>query len=363
MSNNPNLPESENTVDLLALCINACKSIGRGLAAMFKGIGVAIAACVGFVVRHFFLLLGAGVCGLVIIIILSGQSSVQHQYVGEAQLFCNVPLQNIEIEVDKLGQLALSRKSSTLASLLDIDIELSKKIHYIQFGYGMDIDDDGELNYTEYNKQLSANVYTEKILKGGQNSNEQLIRTPVKIKVNDYAFLKILTNTSSTEEFKKIGHAVCHYLNQRPVLQTMLQLKRMEIETEMAEVEIQKDMLDSLLRIEYFINSKLKAASFAQGSSQLVLADYKVDGSGLNGTPVDYKDIIHLTQQKNALNTRLAKANDVVVIQSDFVPHFIRTRTFKIRLLVLWMTCFVVGALIYDFRKPLGEYIRRQRQK
>lgn len=361
MANNTNLPDSEESVDIIALCIKTCKKIGQGIAATFKGIVVAISACFGFIVRHFFLLLGAGVCGLAIII-LSGRSSVQHQYVGEAQLFCNVPLQNIEIEVDKLGQLAPSKKSSTLASLLDIDIELSKKIHCIQFGYGMDIDNDGVLDYTEYDKQLYANVYTERVLKG-ENNSEQLIKTPVKTKVNDHGFLKIQTVTSSTEEFRKIGYAVCQYLNQHPVLQTMLQLKRMEIETEMAEIEIQKKMLDSLLRIEYFINSKLKAASFAQGSSQLVLADYKVDGSSLNGTPVDYKDIIRLTQQKNALNTRLGKANDVVVIQSDFVPHFIRTRTFKIRLLVLWMTCFVVGALIYDFRKPLGEYIRKQRQK
>ena len=358
MSNNPNLPESENTIDILALCINACKSIGRGLAAMFKGIGVAIAACVGFVVRHFFLLLGAGVCGLGVIIILNSRSASERRLEGEAQLFCNVPLQNIEIEIEKLG--SRIGDADLLASTLGIDAQLARRISKISFGYGMDVDDDGEVNYVEYDKLKAGNIYAEKILKGGSNG-EQLVKTPVKIKVEDYGFLKVST-TSSPAEFQEIGHAICRYINQLPALQVLRALNYQELVTHVAEIEKQKNMLDSLLQIEYFINSKLRAASFAQGGNKLVLADYKSTDRNLDGT-IDYRDIISLTKQQNKMTTRLAKSGEVVMIQSDFVPVATASvLTLNIGWLTLWMLCFVIGALIYDFRKPLGEYIRKQRQ-
>ena len=358
MSNNPNLPESENTVDMLALCINACKSLGRGLVAMFKGIGVAIAACVGFVVRHFFLLLGAGVCGLVIIIINNHSSSERHLE-GEAQLYCNIPLQNIEIEIDKLG--SRIGDANLLASMLDINADLTRKISKISFGYGMDVDDDDEVDYVEYDKLKAGNIYAEKILKGGAGG-DQLVKTPVKVKVEHYGFLKVST-TSNPAEFQEISHAICHYINQRPALQVLRALTYQELVTNIAEIEKQKNMLDSLLQIEYFVNSKLRAASFAQGGNKLVLADYKSTDRNLDGT-IDYHDIISLTKQQNEMTTRLAKANEVVMIQSDFVPVATASvLTLNIGWLTLWMICFVVGALIYDYRKPLGEYIRKQRQK
>lgn len=360
MSNNPNLPESENTVDLLALCVNACKSIGRGLTAMFKGIGVAIAACVGFVVRHFFLLLGAGVCGLVIIIILSGLASEERYLEGEAKLRCNAPLQDIEIIVDKLGQQTVT-STVLLASELRLDPKLVKKISLISFGYGMDIDNDNKVDYAEYDKNKATDIYKETILKGG-NSAEQIVKTPIRIKVADCGFLKIGASSSTPAEFQKMGQAVLDYINRQPSLQLSRQLACHEMEMQITEITTQRDMLDSLLRIEYFINSKLRAASYAQGGDKLLLADYKNDLRNSNGTSVDYRDILSLTEQKNKLTSRLAQAQDVVKLQSDFLPLATATRTLKFGLLLVWMTCFAIGALIYDYRKPLGEYIRRQRQ-
>ncbi len=362
MSNNPNLPESENTVDLLALCINACKGIGRGLAAMFKGIGTAIAACVGFVVRHVFLLLGAGVCGLGIII-LSGQTSLKHYLEGEALVYSSVPLKNIELEIDKLNGHAISGHSALLASTIGLDADLAKKINSITFGYGMDIDNDGQIDYAEYVKQRTQDLYTEKTLKGG-NNGDQIVKTPTRIKIVNYGFLNVKTSTSNSAEFQKISHAICDYLNQQPALRMLRQLACQEMEMQIAEITTQRNILDSLLRIEYFINSKLRAASFAQGGNKLVLADYKNDNKTPYGSTVDYQDIINLTDKKNTLTTRLAKSQEVITIQSDFVPLSSSSASvFKYSMLLLWMACFVIGTLIYDFRKPILEYIRKQRQK
>lgn len=357
--NTPNLTPQDQEIDLLAMFLNACKAIGRGIAAAVKGLGIALAACFNFCIRYFFWLLGGVVSGL-LIIILGGRFSEKEYVTGEAMLNCpGTPLQDIETEINKLNQVVLAKNATALASenMLDIEPALAQNLKSLTFGFGMDIDNDTAFDFVEYNKAKAKNIYTEKTLKGGSNG-DRIVKEPVQQKVPGIFFLKMDSEVAGLQDFYTLGHAVCDYLNRLPQLQRQLELQRREWETRITELEAQKALLDTLLRIEYFENSRLKAASFAQGGDKLVLSDYK-----RNGSPIDYKDIMALVEEQAQLETLLAKTQQVVTIQSDFVPVPASMRTKKIWLGLIWMGFFIVAALIYDNRKPLGTYIRQQRRK
>lgn len=359
MNENPPSSPSENEIDLLALLVNACKAIGRGVAAAFKGIGLALTACFNFGIRYFFWLLGGVASGLLIIIV-GGRLSEKEYVTGEAMMSCpGTPLQDIEAEINKLNKIISAKNTAILASenMLDIEASLAQSLKSLSFGFGMDIDNDTTVDFVEYNKLKAKNIYIEKTLKGGANG-DRIVKEPVQQKIPGLFFLKMETEVTDLADFHTLGHAVCNYLNRLPQLQVQLQQQRREWATRLAETIAQKDLLDSLLRIEYFENSRLKAASFAQGADKLVLSDYKKSGS-----PIDYKDIIILTEEQARLETLLDKTQQVVLVQSDFAPVPASMRTKKIWIGLIWMGLFIVAALIYDHRKPIGAYIRQQRQK
>lgn len=356
-TSNPNTQNQE--IDLLAILVNACKAIGRGITAAFKGIGIALTACFNFGIRYFFWLLGGVLSGL-LIIILGNRLSEKAYVTGEAMLSCpGTPLQDIETEINKLNTIVLSKNKTVLASenLLDIEPAQAQNLKSLAFGFGMDIDNDSTVDFVEYNKLKAKNTYIEKTLKGGANG-DRIIKEPIQQKVSGIFFLKIDSEVTDLSDFHTLGQAVLNYLNRQPHLQRQLQLQRGVWEARIAEIEDLKSLLDSMLRIEYFENSRLKAASFAQGADKLVLSDYKKSGS-----PIDYKDIMSLSNEQARLETLLAKTQQVVTVQSNFAPVPASQRTKKIWMGLIWMGLFIVAALIYDQRKPIGAYIRRQRQK
>ena len=350
---------SGNEIDLLALFISCCKAIGRGIVACVKGIGIALTACFNFCLRHFFWLLGGVVSGLLIIIV--GTLLSQKNYVtGEAKLSCYTSdLTNIQDEINKINKMIMSDNASFFVaqSLLGLDPKLTLGLKNISFGYGMDIDNDTIADFVEYTPGKARNLYTEKTLKGGSNG-DQIIKTPIQQKVPNIFFMKIETEIDDLQKLTEIGHAVCNYLNNLPTLQEQLQLQRLAWESNIVEIDRQKTLLDSMLRIEYFINSRLKAASYGQGAERLVLADQKQVG-----IPFDYKDIIALTSQKNALQTLLATNKQSINIISDFQPVPTSQHSKKIWLGVIWLGLFIVSALVYEYRKPIGQYIKAQRQR
>lgn len=355
---NPN-PGTGNEIDLLSLVVTCCKGIGRGIAAIFKGIGIALAACFGFCVRHFFWLLGGVVGGLLIIIITSSLAE-RVAMTGEAMLSCyGVPLADIENEIGKLNQMVQNDKApfATTQGLLHLDASQARGLKSIAFGYGMDFDDDGSADLVQYDTRKARNIYTEKTLKGG-DKGDQIVKTPIQQKVPEIFFLKIETDVEDLQNFQTIGYAICDYLNNLPSLQVIHELKHREWVAQIEEIDRQKILLDSMLRIEYFVNSRLKAASYGQGAEKLVLADHKQIG-----IPFDYKNIIELTTQKSALQTRLAQTKQIVNLVSDFQPVPTSQHTKKILGGLIWMVLFIVAALIYDFRKPIGHYIKEQRQR
>lgn len=358
--NNENTPNTQDQeIDLLAILVNVCKAIGRGITAAFKGIGIALAACFNFGIRYFFWLLGGVVSG-VLIIIVGGRLSEKSYVTGEAMLSCpGTPLQDIETEIHKLNTVVLSKNKTVLTSenLLGIKPAQAQNLKSLAFGFGMDTDNDTTIDFVEYNKFKAKNLYLEKTLKGGPNG-DRIVKEPIQQKVPGVFFLKIDSEVTDLADFHTLGQAVINYLNRQPHLQRQLQLQRREWEARIAEIEAQKTLLDSMLRIEYFENSRLKAASFAQGADKLVLSDYKKSGS-----PIDYNDLMSLAEEQTRLETLLAKTQQVVTVQSDFAPVPASQRTKKIWMGLIWMGLFIVAALIYDQRKPIGAYIRRQRQK
>lgn len=354
---NPNTGTPDTEIDLLALLVKSCRAIGRGIAAAVKGIGIALAAVFGFCVRHFFLFSGSVISGVLIIIVF-GRLSQKNYVTGEAMLTCyGTPLSDLESEIVKLDQIIRTDKSHGLAiqSLLEIDSALARGLRSISFGYGMDIDNDTVPDYVEYTPSKAKNIYIEKTLKGGA-SGDRIVKEPLQQKVPNLFFLKIETEIPDLTLFHTIGQAVCDYLNRLPSLQVQLQLQRAAWEAQLLETIRQKTLIDSMLRIEYFENSRLKAASFAQGSDKLVLADHKQIGM-----PFDYKDVLTLTSQQTALQTLLVQSQQIVNITSDFKPVTASMRSKKIWLGLVWVGLFAIGALLYDFRKPIGRYIREQR--
>lgn len=359
MNETPSPAPTENEIDLLAILVNACKAIGRGITAAFRGIGIALTACFNFGIRYFFWLLGGVVSGL-LIIILGNRLSEKAYVTGEAMLSCpGTPLQDIETEINKLNTVVLSKNKTILASenLLDIEPVQAQNLKSITFGFCMDTDNDSIVDFVEYNKLKAKNIYIEKMLKGGANG-DRILKEPIQQKVLGIFFLKIDSEVTDLADFQTLGQAVFNYLNSRPQLQRQLQLQRGEWEARIAEIEAQKALLDSMLRIEYFENSRLKAASFAKGADKLVLSDYKK-----NGSPIDYNDIMSLAAEQARLETLLAKTQQVITVQSDFAPVPASRRTKMIWQGLTWMGLFIVVALLYDQRKPLGAYIRRQRHK
>lgn len=357
--NNGNLnPDTGSEIDLLALFISCCKAIGRGIAAFFKAIGIALTACFNFCVRHFFWLLGGVVSGLLIIII-SVRLTKQNYVTGEAMLSCyGTSLSDIEIEINKLSQMIQSDKTAfAIQAKLGLPPELACGLKNILFGYGMDIDNDTIADFVEYKPAKAKNIYTEKTLKGGTNG-DYIVKTPIQQKVPNIFYLKIETHVNDIDNFHTIGQAICNYLNQLPTLQTILEMQRLSWETQIEEIDRQKILLDSMLRIEYFENSRRKAASFGQGAEKLVLADPKQ-----TGIPFDYKDILLLTEQKSALVNLLTKSKQMVNVVSDFQPTPTSISSQKIGLGLIWIGLFIVIALIYDYRKPIGRYIKEQRQR
>ncbi|MDE6112784.1 MAG: hypothetical protein K2G46_05175 [Bacteroidales bacterium] len=358
--NNSNLnPDTGNEIDLLALFVSCCKGIGRGIAAAVKGIGIAVAACFGFCVRHFFWLLGGVVSGIFIIFIASSLSK-RNYVTGEAMLSCyGTPLADIENEIVKLNRLIQADKApyTTTQALLGLTPDQAKGLKEIAFGYGMDIDNDTVADFVEYLPGKAQNLYTEKTLKGGANG-DRIVKTPIQQKVPNLFFLKIATEVDDLQNFNAIGAAICNYLNNLPNMQLVLGLQRLQWENSIVEIDRQKSLLDSMLRIEYFENSRLKAVSYGQGADKLVLADPKQ-----TGIPFDYRDIIALTNQRSQLQTLLAQTERMVNIISDFQPTPYSTRTQKIWAGLIWMGLFIVIALIYDYRKPIGQYIKEQRQR
>lgn len=348
----------DNETDLVALFVTCCRAIGRGIAAMFRGIGIALSASLGFCVRHFFWLSGGVVGGLLIII---STLLAQKNYVtGEAMLSCyGTSLSDIETEINKLNKMIQSDNMSLkiLQSKLGLSPELTRGLKSIQFGYGMDIDNDTIVDFVEYTPGKAKNLYMEKMLKGG-NNGDKIIRTPIQQKVPNVFYLKIETNVNDIDSFHKIGHAICNYLNQLPTLQTILEMQRLSWETQIEEIDRQKTLLDSMLRIEYFENSRRKAASYGQGAEKLVLADPKQIG-----IPFDYKDILSLTEQKSALVALLTNTKQMVNVVSDFQPTPTSSSSQKFGLGLIWIGLFLVIALIYDYRKPIGRYIKEQRQR
>ncbi|MDE6514551.1 MAG: hypothetical protein K2L03_00760, partial [Bacteroidales bacterium] len=242
-------------------------------------------------------------------------------------------------------------------SQLGLSPELARSLKSIAFGYGMDIDNDTIADYVEYTPGKAKNIYVEKTLKGGANG-DKIVKTAIQQKVPNLFYLKIETNIDDLKDFHTMGQAICDYLNRLPTLQTILELQRMSWEARIEEIDRQKTLLDSMLRIEYFENSRQKAASYGQGAEKLVLADPKQ-----MGIPFDYKDIIGLTEQKTALLTLLAQTRQMVNIVSNFQPEEAVTHTQKIWGGLLWMGLFILIALIYDYRKPIGQYIKEQRQR
>ncbi len=352
-------PDAGNEIDLVGLFVTCCKGIGRGIAAAVKGIGIALAACFNFCIRHFFWLLGGIVSGIFIIMLAS--TLTKRNYVtGEAMLSCyGTPLADIENEIVKLNRLIQADKAPFTAtqSLLGLTPEQAQSLKEIAFGYGMDIDNDTVADFVEYIREKAQNLYTEKTLKGGSNG-DRIIRTPIQQKVPNIFFLKIAAEIDDLQSFHTIGLAICNYLNNLPNMQLNLELQRLQWENSISEIDRQKALLDSMLRIEYFENSRLKAASYGQGADKLVLADQKQAG-----IPFDYRDIITLTNQQSQLQTSLAQTEQMVNIISDFQPTPYSTRTQKIWAGLIWMGLFVIIALIYDYRKPIGQYIKEQRQR
>lgn len=351
--------QNNNEIDLLALLVSCCKGIGRGIAAAFKGIGIAVAACFGFFVRHFFWLLG-GIASGILLILFASSLSKQNYVTGEAMLSCyGTPLADIENEIIKLNRMIQADKAPFTATqaLLGLTPEQAKNLKEIAFGYGMDIDNDTIADFVEYLPGKSQNIYTEKTLKGGANG-DRIVRTPIRQKVPNVFFLKIATEVDDLQNFHAIGQAICNYLNNLPNMQLSLELRRLQWMNSIAEIDRQKSLLDSMLRIEYFENSRLKAASYGQGADKLVLADQKQ-----TGIPFDYRDIIALTDQRSQLQSLLAQTEQMVNIVSDFQPTPYSTRKQKIWGGLVWMGLFLVVALVYDYRKPIGQYIKEQRQR
>lgn len=359
--NNGNLnPDTGNEIDLLALFVSCCQTIGRAIVACVKGIGIALTACFNFCLRHFFWLLGGLVSGLLITIIAGPLLSRKNYVTGEAKLSCYTSdLTNIQDEINKINQMIASDNTSFFVaqSLLGLDPQLTLGLKTISFGYGMDIDNDTIADFVEYTPEKARNLYTEKTLKGG-SQGDKLIKIPIQQKVPNIFFMKIETQIDDLQKLTEIGHAVCDYLNNLPTLQEQLQLQRLAWENDIIEIDRQKTLLDSMLRIEYFINSRLKAASYGQGAERLVLADQKQVG-----IPFDYKDIIALTSQKNTLQTLLATNKKSINIVSDFQPVPTSQHSKKIWLGIIWLGLFIVSALVYEYRKPIGQYIKAQRQR
>lgn len=358
-SNGNAAPDTGNEIDLVALLLSCCKAIGRGIAATFKGIGIALVACFNFCVRHFFWLL-SGIASCFVLLFICTMVSKRNYVTGEAMLTCySTPLSDIENEVNKLNQMIQSDKVTfkTIQAKLGLPAELARGLKNITFGYGMDIDNDTIVDFAEYTPGKAKNIYTEKTLKGGTNG-DRLIQTPVQQKVPNIFFLKIETNVNDIDSFHAIGQAVCDYLNRLPTLQAILEQQRLAWEAQIEEIDRQKILLDSMLRIEYFENSRRKAASYGQGAEKLVLADPKQ-----TGIPFDYKDILSLTEQKTALLTLLSQTQQTVNLVSDFQPTPSSTHSQKIGLGLIWLCLFIIAALIYDYRKPIGRYIREQRQR
>lgn len=359
-TNNRNLnPDNGNEIDFLALLISCCKGIGRGIAATVKGVGIAVAACFGFCVRHFFWLLGGVISGLLIIIVSSSLSK-RLFVTGEAMLSCyGATLGDIENEIGKLDQMIKADKApfSNTQTLLGLTPDQASGVKSITFGYGMDVDNDSVVDFVQYNVGKARNLYTEKMLKGGDNG-DRIVKTPIQQKVPNTFFLKIETDVDDVESFHAIGTSIYNYLNNLPSLQALLNLKHLEWNAQIEEIDHQKTLLDSMLRIEYFENSRLKAASFGQGADKLVLADQKQ-----TGIPFDYKDVIALTIQKGNLLTLLAQTQQVVNIISDFQPISAVKQTKRLGFGLIWVCLFILMAVIYDYRKPIVQYIKEQRQR
>lgn len=351
-------PTPSNEIDLLSLFVACCKAIGHGVAVIVKGIGIALTACFNFCLRHFFWLLGGIVTGCLAVII-SSLIPRQNYVTGEAMLTCfGTSLTDIKNEVIKLDQMIRFEKNATsVQSKLGLSPELARGLKGIQFGFGMDLDNDTVADYVEYISDKAKNIYTEKTLKGGAGG-DRIIQIPIQQKVPHIFYLKIETNVNDIQDFHTIGDAIYNYLNHLPALQMTLELQRQSWEARIEEIDRQKMLLDSMLRIEYFENSRLKAASYGQGAERLVLADQKQ-----LGIPFDYKDIIALTDQKTALLTLLAQTQQMVNVVSDFQPISAVTQTKKTSFGLIWICLFIVAAVIYDYRKPIGQYIKAQRQR
>ncbi|MDE6440569.1 MAG: hypothetical protein K2K51_06080, partial [Bacteroidales bacterium] len=199
-------PDTGNEIDLVALFVTCCKAIGRGIAAAVKGIGIALAACFSFCVRHFFWLLGGIASGLIIIFLCSTLSK-RNYVTGEAMLSCyGTTLSNIENEVNKLNQMLQSERASLafVQTQLGLSPELARSLRSITFGYGMDIDNDTIADYVEYTPAKAKNIYVEKTLKGGTNG-DKIIKTPVQQKVSNIFYLKIETSLEDLQDFHAMG--------------------------------------------------------------------------------------------------------------------------------------------------------------
>lgn len=358
--NNGNLnSDTGSEIDLLALFVSCCKAIGRGIAVTVKGIGLALTACFNFCIRHFFWLLG-GIATGILIMMFNSLLPKKHYVTGEAMLSCyGIALADIENEVVKLNQIIKTNKTSfsDKQTQWGLNAEQARDLKSISFGYGMDVDNDTIADFAEYISIKAKNIYKEQTLKGGA-AGDKIIKTPIQQKVPNIFFLKVETEVIKMQDFQELGNAICNYLNNLPDLQAQQQLQRREWENRLAEIDRQRILLDSMLRLEYFENSRLKAASYGQGAEHLVLADQKQ-----NGIPFDYKDVIALTDQKSAIQTLLAQSEQMVNIVSNFQPVLTSSHTKKIWLGLLWIGLFIATAIIYDYRKPIGRYIKEQRQR
>ncbi len=323
-----NTIQNNNEIDLLSLCKHAGQAIGKGISQLFGFIVTIIRVSMAYCIKKVWWELGFIIIGVVLA--LFAYNTRSHAYSSMMTLQTNV-LDNTHM-IDYVNELGKIQDTLIRANTLHIPDSTAKSILKIGAYYGIAVN--GVFRYIDTKNSFRNNP-----------DDSLTYRIPGKF------YVQVISNNKNI--FNSLGRNLVDAINTNPYAVENNKIRLRELQSQLAEIDNQLHLLDSVQGVDYFKTPDNKVSL-----GQLLLNTDK------DQRQLYHNDILNLHDMKLSIERGLAEYNqNPVTIVHDFSPQATLDNPLSLYLKKYVLIVLLAGIallIVIDNRKKTWKWIFQQ---
>lgn len=244
--------------------------------------------------------------------------------------------------INRIHNLAENRDSISLAEQLNIPVEKAAEIRNLQAFWMIDKNKDGIADEVDYENQFTPDTIT--------NS----------VRITSKFFVQLLTYDPTI--IRDVQTGLESYIDTYPRLMQIAEVKKQNLETEIARIRSEIEVLDSLRRYEYFLKEK-ELREYNQNVIRLNELLLKTGMEEEKPTRLLHQDIIALTNQNLNNVSELELNTEPYIFLSKFVQvnnpvNIEKESGARKKITALFILLAIILSLLFKNRKEFIAYIK-----